>query len=113
MVLLTKLLYDDYVLEGLKEHNFKNIKELHTYINDYFFLHSEKYYMIQGKYYRMSVIDAYRYEVRLQEIDQDGELILDDNGKVYKLRMHIDRFEEIAEAFEPICLKDIIILSDK
>ena len=101
MVFLRKQLYDDCVLEGLKEHNFQNIKELHTYINDYFFLRSDKYYMIQEKYYRLSVIDVYRYEVRLQEIDQYGELILDENDKVYKLRLNIDRFEDIAEVFIP------------
>lgn len=49
----------------------------------------------------MSVIEAYRYEVRLQEIDQYGELILDENDKVYKLRLNIDRFEDIAEVFIP------------
>lgn len=100
MVLLSKQLYDDYVLQHLQKHNFQNIKELHTYINDYFFLRPESYYMIQEKYYRMSVIDAYRYEVRLQEIDQSGELILDENGKVYKLRLSIDKFEDIAVVFD-------------
>ena len=93
-------LYDNFVIERLKEHNFHSIKELHTYINDYFFLHSDKYYVFEEKYYRMSVIDTYRYEVRLQEIDQCGELILDGNGKVNKLRMNIDKFEEITELFE-------------
>lgn len=55
----------------------------------------------------MSVIDVCRYEVRLQEIDKYGELILDENGKVYKLRLNNDRFEEIAEIFEPIQKKDV------
>ena len=105
MVLLGKQLYDDYVLQHLQKHNFQHIKELHTYINDYFFLRTESYYMIREKLYRLSVIDAYRYEVRLQEIDQYGELILDENGKVYKLKMNIDKFEENAEVFEPIVLK--------
>ena len=105
MVILEKQLYDDYVLKHLQKHNFQNIKELHSYINDYFFLRFENYYMIQEKYYRLSVIDVYRYEVRLQEIDQYGELILDENGKVYKLKMNIDKFEENAEVFEPIVLK--------
>lgn len=99
MVLLRKQLYDDCVLEGLKEHKFQNIKELHTYINDYFFLRSDKYYMIQEKCYRLSVIDVYRYEVRLQEIDQYGELILDENGKINKLKINIEKFEAIAEVF--------------
>ncbi|WP_342560620.1 hypothetical protein NSQ95_07535 [Psychrobacillus sp. FSL W7-1457] len=95
------VLYDDYVLEHLKGRGFQEIKELHMYITDYIFHRSEKYYAIQEKFYRMSVIDVYRYEVRLQEIDIYGELILNENGKVYKLRLNIDRFEEIAEIFEP------------
>lgn len=93
-------LYDNFVIERLKERDFQSIKELHTYINDYFFLHSDKYYVIEEKYYRMSVIDAYRYEVRLQEIDQSGELILNENGKVNKLKLNIDKFEEIADILE-------------
>lgn len=95
-----KQLYDNYVIERLKEHNFQSIKELHTYINDYFFLYSDKYYVIEDKYYSMSVIDAYRYEVRLQEIDQSGELILNVNCKVNKLKMNIDKFEEVAVVIE-------------
>ncbi|WP_419958282.1 hypothetical protein [Psychrobacillus psychrotolerans] len=100
MVVLGEQLYDNFVLEHLQERNFQNIKELHTYINDYFFLHSDKCYMILEKYYRMSVIDAYRYEVRLQEIEQSGELILDESGKVNNLKINIDKFEEIAVVFE-------------
>lgn len=92
-------LYDNFVLERLKERNFQSIKELHTYINEYFFLHSDRCYMIQEKYYRMSVIDAYRYEVRLQEIDQSGLLILNENGKINRLKMNIDKFEEIAVVY--------------
>ncbi|MER2006887.1 MAG: hypothetical protein ABS939_05485 [Psychrobacillus sp.] len=92
--------YATNVLEHLKERNFQSFREMHTYINDYFFLRSEIFYMIQEKYYRLSVIDAYRYEVRLQEIDQSGELTLDKNGRVNKLRMNIDKFEAIAEVFE-------------
>ena len=99
MVLLEKQLYDDDVLEHLEKHNFKNLKELHTYVNDYFFLSSKKYYIVQEKYYRLSVIDAYRYEVRLQEIYLNGELIINENGKINKLRMSIDKFEAIAEVF--------------
>ncbi|WP_298468968.1 hypothetical protein [uncultured Psychrobacillus sp.] len=97
---MKKKIYDDYVLAHLKERNFKNIKELHIYINDYIFHCSEKYYRIQEKNYRMTVIDAYRYEVRLQEIDKYGALVLDGNDKVYGRRMNIDEFEEIAEVLE-------------
>ncbi|MER2169296.1 MAG: hypothetical protein ABS938_01540 [Psychrobacillus psychrodurans] len=95
-------LYDDYVLEHLDERGFQDIKELHIYITDFMFHRSEKYYVIQEKFYRMSVIDAYRYEVRLQEIDQYGKLILDQNHKVYGRKMNIDKFEKIAELFQPM-----------
>lgn len=54
-------------------------------------------HVIQEKYYRMSVIDVYRFEVRLQEIDQNGELILDENGKVNKLKLNIEKFEDISD----------------
>lgn len=97
---MKKQLYDDYVLEHLEERNFNSIKELHIYINDYIFHRAEKNYLIQDKYYRMTAIDAYRYEVRLQEIDQYGELVLDGNDKVYGRRMNIDKFEEIAEVLD-------------
>lgn len=99
MVGLEEQLYDNYVLEHLKEHNFQSIKELHTYINDYFFLHSDKYYVIEEKYFRMSVIDAFRYEVRLQEIDQFGELIVNESGKINRVKLNIDKFEAIAEVY--------------
>ncbi|NME06230.1 hypothetical protein [Psychrobacillus sp. BL-248-WT-3] len=94
---MVEQLYDHYVIEHLKKHSFRNIKELHTYINDYFFHHYNKCYLVKEKYYRLSVIDAYRYEVRLQEIDEHGELLLNERGKVNKLKMNIDKFEEIAE----------------
>lgn len=50
----------------------------------------------------MSVIDAYRYQVRLQEIDHYGGIILDKKHKVYSRKMNIDKFEEIAEVFQPM-----------
>ena len=92
-------LYDDYILEHLNERGFSDIKELHKYINDYIFHCSNKLYEIQGKYYRMSAIDAYRYEVRLQEIDFYGELILGENLKVFSRKMNIEKFEEIAKIY--------------
>lgn len=99
-------IYDDYVLNHLDKRGFQNIQELHTYINDYIFHRSEKHYVIQEKYYRMSVIDPYRYEVRLQEIDQSGELIQDEDGKVNSRKMKIDKFEKIVEVFE-LAKKDL------
>lgn len=96
-----KYLYDKYVYEQIEKYGFNNIKEIHNYINDFIFHCSEKKYLIKGKYYRMSAIDVYRYEVRLQEIDLSGDLILNESRKVNGLKLNIDKFEEIADIFFP------------